>query len=697
MLALGHLLRGALAACLLPALAAAGSGLSPQIPSVASFNPESGSGVFVLSPNTRIIVDSVYGEKGTPSAHDFATTFRGDLASVTSYTNLPSVKLSQDGSGTKSNPSIYVVIDPSLEYKLYNGKDTDEGYDLVIQADTIEVKANAPIGAWRGMTTLVQQATLAVAAGQKPMSFPLGTASDTPGWEIRGFMLDAGRHWFDTQFLTDLCTYASFFKINEMHLHASDNLWNPVWLYGDDNENWKKLYAALRFQPSPGSSLEGLVPRKNESWTQGEFLAMQESCTARGITLVPEIDTPGHSLVINQWKPQLMETGTPDHLNLSHPETIPTIKSIWDEFLPWFTSPEVSIGADEYDANLANDYIAFVNDMSNYVKQQSGKSIRIWGTNEPSDTSQVSTDVTIQHWDFPGDDIPLQLMAKGYKVINSEQAFLYLDGKTSDGGQFPQELDQDLIWTGAPDGKGWSPNIFTSDDPYNNTTIDNPMLRGSIMALWNDWGNNATTALEIYYQLARSLAVFGEKTWSGSEARGSGLTRAQFDDVYPLLNAAAPGQNLNRVVKPVDGRVVYAYSSVKNGFNTGVDSVGPPYTLTFSVKPSSIYPNIGLLLSGIDSKLHVSSLTFEATGQLYSLNYTLPQDDWTKVAIHATREYTYAVINGDATGKRYWLTIMDIWGEYMLAGNMSFAAPAQVIGSAGFSGTVKDVSLVLGS
>lgn len=495
----------------------------------------------------------------------------------------------------------------------------------------------------------------------------------------------------------DLCTYASFFKINEMHLHASDNLWDPVWLYGDNNTNWMKLYAGFRFQPHTGSPIEGLVPRKNESWTKGEFLAMQETCTSRGVTIIPEIDTPGHSLVINQWKPQLMENGTPDHLNLSHPETIPTIKSIWDEFLPWFTTSEVSIGADEYDANLANDYIAFVNEMSDYVKQQSGKSVRIWGTNEPSNTSRVSTDITIQHWDFPGDDIPNQLMSKGYSVINSEQTFLYLDGKTSDGGQFPQELNQTLMWEGAPDGKGWAPNIFTTNDPINNTAINNPLLRGSIMALWNDWGNNATTALEIYYQLARSLAVFGEKTWSGSEARSSALTRDQFDAVYPMLNAAAPGQNLNRVYKSQHGNVVYQYDNVKNGLSTGVDSIGPPYTLTFTVKPSLKSSDTGLLFSGIDSKLHVSTLTFEATGQLYTLNYTLSSDAWTNVAIHATRDYTYAVIDGDESTPWYWYTSMDIWGERIQLGNMSFAAPAQQIGGGGFEGSIKNVSLVLGN
>ncbi|OCH89748.1 glycoside hydrolase [Obba rivulosa] len=669
--------------------------LRPQVPSVAAFEPASGS--FQLSPDVRIIVDSQHGTTGSPSAYAFAETFRTDLMSVAGFDFVPPVLLSSSGAGVRGAPVIFIEIDPSLQYALYNGKPTDEGYDFEITEYTYTIKASAPIGAWWGTRSLIQQHVLMASNDSGTITFPVGNGKDSPGWEVRGFMLDAGRHWFDTEFLSELCTYASFFKINEMHLHSSDNLWNPDFLYGAGNEGWTELYAAFRFQPPHGSSISGLVPRLNESWTQSDFTALQETCTNRGVTIIPEIDNPGHSLVFSQWKPELMLSGSPDSLNLSYPETIPTIKSVWREFLPWFTSPEVSIGADEYDASLADDYISFVNEMSDYIMEQSGKSIRIWGTSEPSDTLSVSKQITIQHWDFPDADIPVQLMDEGYYIINSEQYFLYLDGKFSDGDEFPQQLDPDLIWGGAPDGTGWAPNIFSPTDPSNNTSVDNLMLRGAIMALWSDWGNNATTMLEDYYQLAPSLALFAEKAWAGSGVRETELTRAQFEAAYPILNAAAPGQNLNRVVKPEHGDVVYQYPGTYNVLSTPFSSVGPPYTLTFSVKPDSRHPTQGLLFSGRDSKLWAANLTFEATGQLYALGYILPTDGYTTVSIHATTEYTYAVIDGDEEHPYFWHTIMDIWGEYLTVGNMSFAAPAQHIGGEGFGGLVKDVSLSLGA
>ncbi|KAI0673902.1 glycoside hydrolase [Trametes maxima] len=689
-------LRGALFSILSACSRVLGGNIEPQIPSVASFTP-SHDGAFELSSAAYIIVDSRHAGHGTPSLWEFASTFREDLQEVMPHVEVaPVILTSPILTNNTALPSIYLTLDSSFKGALFNGRSTDEGYDICITANAIVIKGSAPLGVWWGTRSLLQQVVVQLAQGARRVSFPAGNISDSPGWEVRGFMLDAGRHWYETSFLSDLCIYASFFKLNELHLHASDNLWNPAFLYGDGNEGWRHLYAALRFQPPPGSPIEGLVSRKNESWTKQEFLQMQDTCAKHGVAIIPEIDTPGHSLVINQWKPVLMEKGAPDHLNLSYPDTIPVIKTIWDEFLPWFSAGEVSIGADEYDASLANDYISFVNEMSAYVSSRTGKAIRIWGTNEPNTTMSISPNITVQHWDFPGDDVPVRLMRQGFRVINSEQTFLYLDGKTSEDEQFPQELDQDLMWAGAPGGRGWAPNIFSATDPTNNTRADDPNLRGAIFALWNDWGNNATTALESYYQLARSIAVFGEKSWAGSNVRPTALTRTQFDAVYPALNAAAPGQNLNRVVKPVRGNIVFEYPGPHTSLDTHVPSVGPPYTLSFSVKPDEESPSTGLLFSGADSKLHVANLTFEATGQLYALGYVLPSDRYTAVMIHATREHTCAVIDGDEASPRYWYTLMDIWGDYMALGNMSFAAPSAHIGGDGFRGTIKDVKLTLG-
>ena len=145
----------------------------------------------------------------------------------------------------------------------------------------------------------------------------------------------------------------SFFKQNTFHVHLSDNINNE---YFYSRERSLELYAAFRLL-TDDPAVAGLNRRPNESYTREVFDDIQTKCAARGVTILPEIESPGHALVITQWKPEL---GLSDLslLNVTHPDTIPTMKAIWKTFLPWFHSKTVSIGADEYNDNsLTREYV----------------------------------------------------------------------------------------------------------------------------------------------------------------------------------------------------------------------------------------------------------------------------------------------------------------------------------------------------
>ncbi|KAI1791001.1 hypothetical protein LXA43DRAFT_459072 [Ganoderma leucocontextum] len=95
-------------------------------------------------------------------------------------------------------------------------------------------------------------------------------------------------------------------------------------------------------------------------------------------------------------------------------------------------------------------------------------------------------------------------------------------------------------------------------------------------------------------------------------------------------------------------------------------------------------PNAGMLFAGVDSRLHVANLTFEATGQLYPLGYVLSAEKYTSVSIRATREYTYAIIDGDEanpaeSGATTWR-----WGICRL---LRLPKPSAAADSKGRSGT----------
>ena len=165
--------------------------------------------------------------------------------------------------------------------------------------------------------------------------------------------LDGGRHYYPPEFVVELCAYLSFFKQNTFHLHLSDNLYNNVDIYSLERQ--LSLYAA--FRPwSDDPAVAGLNRRANESYTRSDFDSIQSQCAARGVTIIPEIESPGHALVISQWKPELGLNDSLDLLNVSYPDTIPTVETIWNTFMPWFHSKVVHIGADEYvDSSLTEE------------------------------------------------------------------------------------------------------------------------------------------------------------------------------------------------------------------------------------------------------------------------------------------------------------------------------------------------------
>ena len=175
-------------------------GLGPQIPSIASFTPSNGS--FKLSPIVRIVVDTKFANHGSPSLLDFAKTFQKDLEEVVHFTTSPSVSESSVVPDHDSgHPTIFLTLNSSASYALYNGQPTNEGYQFEVTPGTYLISAPEPIGVWWGTRTLLQHAAVSLAQGAKTVSFPAGVGVDSPGWEIRGFMLDAGRHWFEASFL----------------------------------------------------------------------------------------------------------------------------------------------------------------------------------------------------------------------------------------------------------------------------------------------------------------------------------------------------------------------------------------------------------------------------------------------------------------------------------------------------------------
>ncbi|KAJ3535903.1 hypothetical protein NM688_g6912 [Phlebia brevispora] len=388
--------------------------LPPLVPAVHSFHPSSGS--FELSDHLAVLVDQKYvmstRDNGLslipPSLLSFAQTFTYDLQEL--FPSLSTrVSIVSEDALHSAQDFVFFTLSSQGNHTLADGSPTTEGYDMNIASNGITIRGSGAKGAFWATRTVLQG--LILGDGR----FPNGLISDQPDWETRGIMLDVARHWYPISFLKDVCSYASWFKMSEFHVHLSDNV-NP--------NGHEDAYARFRLR-AENPEFAGLAPHVNETYSRAEFEDFQQSCAARGVTVIPEIESPGHALVITQWKPELALSTDFTLINLTVPDATPTVKAIWKEYLPWFHSKQVSIGADEYDTDLADDYNDFVNTMSDFIQQEANKTIRIWSTNEPSNKTSVSKRIIKQHWEFFEGD-PYALIREGYNVINSEDSIHYI-------------------------------------------------------------------------------------------------------------------------------------------------------------------------------------------------------------------------------------------------------------------------------
>jgi hexosaminidase len=589
-------------------LASVAAALQPLPPVQWTTTNSSGTAFSLANSPQKIYIQKAFADVADkngltlipPTAYEFANAFRQDLS------ELLGGNWTLEKVDSIPNSGIYLreFQNSSSRPTYENGDATEEGYEIEVNNGLVVIGGTGARGMFWGTRTLLQE--LSIANGS-PLA--LGRVVDAPAYATRGYMLDAGRKWYTPGFLKELCTYASFFKISEFHYHSSDNY--P--LNRGHNETWNDVFSHFSLYPE-NPELQGIVQRPNETLSRKDFEDFQKHCAQRGVTVIPEIEAPGHCLSITKWKPELA-LPKKDLLNLSHPEAIPTVKAIWSEFLPWFQTKEVHIGADEYDAKLADVYINFVNTMSEFVKSTSGKRVRIWGTNEPSKNFTINKDVIIQHWQY-GESDPIQLQKENYTMINSEDWWAYMSLKNDHTPILPAPYPQFFNYSRTMNfantiGWQWNPALF---NPVNKTQQVAPGARGNkgaILAAWSDNGADATTQLEAYYAMKNGIPVVAARSWSG--ARGVNISASDLEATLNHLTPKAPGQNLDRRLldsqKSSNYKPLYTWTRASNSpanVTLGKGSYGPPYTLTLNISSS-------FKLTGPDTSLSFETIPSNIT------------------------------------------------------------------------------------
>jgi hexosaminidase len=375
----------------------------------------------------------------------------------------------------------------------------NEGYTLDVTRGGVRISAHASAGLFYGVQTLRQLLPAGVEKRSKqvgPWTIGGVRISDTPRFAWRGAMLDVARHFFDVGQVETYLDELSMYKINVLHLHLSDN---DGWRI--DINGWPRL---ARYGGSTDASRG-----PGGFYTQAQYGEIVKFAAARHITIVPEIDAPGHVTAAQASYAQLNCDGVaPPLLNPGYSSlcvrsevTYQFLDDVIGQLAAMTPGKYLHIGGDEALTTSAADYTYFVDRLQAIVHAH-GKELIGWHQIEAAD---LTSGPVAQYWGTAGsaDDVALaqQAKARGNKIVMSPADKSYLDMKYD--AQTP--IGQD--WAGynsVSDAYDWDPATFVPG-------IGESDIDGVEAPLWTDV---FPTISDVDYMTFPRLPGIAEIGWS---------------------------------------------------------------------------------------------------------------------------------------------------------------------------------------
>jgi len=430
----------------------------PLIPRPVSVT--AGNGAFELDENTDIYV------QGDAEAMMHAAQYLADKLN-------PSTGLDVQVVSTEAAPDAGHIF---LSTAADDDQLGEEGYVLEITEDNVVLSAKTAEGIFRGIQTLRQLLPAGVEAKAQqegPWQIATGTIRDYPEYAYRGVMLDVARHFFSPQQVKDYIDQIAYYKFNHLHLHLSDD---QGWRI--EIKSWPKL-AEYGGSTAVNGDAGG-------HYTQEEYADIVAYAQERHITIVPEIDMPGHTNAALASYPELncdnkapeiytgIEVGF-STLCVDKEITYQFVDDVVREISALTPGPYFHIGGDESLVTPENDYIKFINRAQEIVRSH-GKQVMGW--DEIANADLVENAV-VQHW--ADVENAQKAVEQGAKVLMSPAVHAYMDmqydSTTELGLHWAAyiEVDSAYLWDPTEIAEGVSrEDIIGIEAPLWTETITNP-------------------------------------------------------------------------------------------------------------------------------------------------------------------------------------------------------------------------------
>lgn len=382
------------------------SGMDSLVPRPANVEPDPDTG-FELDRSTRITVP-----RGGKDARTAAKLLAGELRPATGY-RLPVVS-APGGRG--------------ISLRLTgNGRGIGaQGYRLDVAERSVRLRATTVEGLRNGVQTLLQLLPAAIeedTVQSGPWTIPGGSITDKPRYPYRGVLLDVARYFYPVDFVKRYIDQAARYKYNHLHLHLTDDQGWRIEING-----WERL-------TSYGGSTE-TGGGEGGYYTQEEYREIVRYAQRRNVTVVPEIDVPGHTTAALASYPELNCDGTAPPLYTGVDVGFSSLcldKDITYEFLDdvvgdvarMTPGKYLHIGGDEVPADVPEaDYADFVRRATGIVADH-GKEFIGWHdflAGAPAESAIA------QYWyPWPDNELSEKAAADGAKFIMSPADHAYLD------------------------------------------------------------------------------------------------------------------------------------------------------------------------------------------------------------------------------------------------------------------------------
>lgn len=423
----------------------------------------------------------------SPDSKNFFDLFTNDLKVIFSQ-NLHFKR------SDKINSDINFVVENSLK---------DEEYQIEID-ENISIVGGSYNAITMAKSSLIQ---IIKYKDNNTLLLPKAKISDKPDSSYRGLMIDLSRMWHDLESIRNVIDMASLYKIKYLQLHLSDD-------------------QAFVF---PTDSFPNL-PTPDRPYSKKDFRKLVEYAKVRGVTIIPEIDVPGHSRQFIETYPEIFDVNNgvkkSNVINIANEKVYSALDKIISEVAEiFYNSPYIHMGADEAKLDLyknVNEVKSFMNKNKlgndihelyryfivriNEIVKKYDKQMLVWEGFRKEGKVKIPKDIIVFEFETLYNH-PKSLIEDGYTVVNTSWTPLY-----AVYGGVKNKMAQRAVWSPERIYKWnkWRWEHFSKSVPgYNPIQIEEtPQVIGGQMCSWEQSGEVEIPVLR------KRLPFFSERVWN---------------------------------------------------------------------------------------------------------------------------------------------------------------------------------------